>query len=432
MRVSVFGLGYVGAVTAACLARDGHHVVGVDANPDKVELIRKGKPPIVEQGLAELLAEGVRLGRIEATTDARKAVLDSEATLISVGTPLGRSGVLDMAHVHTVSRQVGAALQGTQRPHTVVLRSTVNPGTTAECARLLHESAGRAVPVAFNPEFLREGTALRDYDEPAYTVIGTTDAGAEAVVRELYASVSAPVFVVAPAIAELVKTVSNAWHATKVSFANEVGRLARAYGVNGQDLMGLFLQDTKLNASGAYMRPGFAYGGSCLPKDTEALIRFGRERGVAMPLLSAVPASNREHIDAAVAMVMAHRPRRVAVLGLAFKPGTDDLRHSASVLLCKALLGEGVDLAVHDRAVSEAHLMGTNLDYLRSNLPHFERLLVADPAKAVAGADVVVATQSAAELRQVVALAGPDVPVVDVAGLFRAPPEERRYEGIGW
>jgi GDP-mannose 6-dehydrogenase len=305
----------------------------------------------------------------------------------------------------------------------------VPPGTLARCAELF-SAEGAGVHLAFNPEFLREGSAIRDYDTPAYTIIGTGDAVAENRVRALYAAVAAPVVVVEPAVAEMIKYVANAWHATKIAFANEVGRLAKAFGVDGRDVMDVIVRDTKLNVSPVYLRPGFAYGGSCLPKDVAALLAHARRLDVPVPLLESVPRSNAQQVELAFAAVLASRPRRVAVLGLAFKPGTDDLRESPAVPLVKRLLGEGCEVRIYDRDVNLAHLMGTNLDYIRANLPHFEALLVASPADAVGWADAVVVTYKSGDFVEALSR-GDGTPVIDLAGQFRGD-SGREAHGIGW
>ena len=434
MKVSIFGLGYVGAVTAACLARDGHHGVGVDVSPDKVARVSRGESPIVEAGLPGLLAAGACSGRITATVDAVAAVAHTEVSIISVGTPPDENGVPDLGYVERVCREIGAAVAAKGAEHVVIVRSTVPPGTTKRCASLLAEAAGDGahVHVAFNPEFLREGSAIRDYDHPAYTIIGTEDPLAEAAVRELYAGVHAPVHVVLPAVAEMVKYVANTWHATKIGFANEVGRAAKAFGVDGRTVMGLIAQDTKLNVSPVYMRPGFAYGGSCLPKDVNALLHYAGEMHVATPLLSAVPASNQAHIEEAVKAVLRHGRRRVAVLGLAFKPGTDDLRESPAVPLVKRLLGEGCEVRIYDRDVHTAQLMGTNLAYIRAHVPHFEALLTETIEDCLAWSEVVVVTYVSDEFANAICDGGQARPVVDLAGLFAEPPGGCEYDGIAW
>lgn len=432
MVISVFGLGYVGAVTAACLARDGHRVIGVDVNPEKVSLIGSGRSPIIEPGLSDLLSAASRNGRLTATIDPTAAVAESELSLIGVGTPASANGTPDLSHVFNVCREIGIGVSRKRRSHVVVLRSTVPPGTLDRCTQIFRETAGDTeVHAAFNPEFLREGTAIRDYDHPPYTVIGTDDPAAERAVREIYAKVDAPVAVVPAPVAELVKQVSNAWHATKIAFANEIGRVAKSCGVDGRQVMELMTQDTKLNVSAAYMRPGFAYGGSCLPKDLSALVSTSRLQDVTVPLLRAVSASNEQQIELASREVLKYG-RRVALLGLAFKPGTDDLRESPMVHLVKRLLGEGCQVRIYDKAVQQARLIGTNLAYIHNYLPHFEALLTPRVEDAVRDAQVIVLAHLDPSLRTLVLDAAPTTAIVDLVGLFAQPPQRDGYHALGW
>lgn len=433
MRVSIFGLGYVGVVTAACLARDGHDVIGVDVNPDKVDAVAAGVSPIVEPGLAELLVSGKSAGRIHATGDATAAVAATDVSLVSVGTPSSEGGSPFLGYVYKVVGEIAAAVQACGREHAVVLRSTVPPGTLARCVEIIAEEAG-GVPVhlAFNPEFLREGSAIADFYEPSYTIIGTTDERAEAVVRDLYAAVDAPFIVLRPELAEMVKYVANCWHAAKIGFANEIGRVAKAFGVDGRTVMSVIAQDTKLNVSPAYMVPGFAYGGSCLPKDVRALLHYAQELHVPMPILSSLPVSNEAQIDAAYDIVFATKPVRLAVFGLAFKSGTDDLRESPAVPLVKRLLGEGCEVRIYAPDVSRPRLMGQNLEYIREVIPHFERLLVEEPVDAVEWADTVVLTHPQREFTDALSSAGGVRRVVDLAGVFKERPEGFEYDGIAW
>jgi GDP-mannose 6-dehydrogenase len=441
MRISIFGLGYVGAVTAACFARDGHEVIGVDVNPEKVALIARGETPIIEPGLGELLANGVANGRIQATTNAEEAIIASEASLISVPTPAMERGEPDLSYVWDVCKEIATTVHrkavsnelACGAAHVVVLRSTVPPGTLERCQQIFDDVVGAdRVHLAFNPEFLREGTAIQDYDHPPYTIVGTQSPIAEATVREMYAKVNAPVHVVKPAVAEMVKCVANGWHAAKVGFANEIGRIAKGFGVDGRDVMNIITQDTKLNISPVYMRPGFAYGGSCLPKDLSALLYYARSMNIPAPLLNAIPVTNTLQIDLAAHQILRLGVRRVALLGLAFKSGTDDLRESPAVLLVKRLLGEGCDVKIYDKAVYEARLMGTNLAYIRQNLPHFDALLVPDCEQAIQAAELVVVTHSTPEFRQALHSAPSGIKVVDLAGVLTQPTEDLNYYGIAW
>lgn len=419
MKISIFGLGYVGTVTAACLARDGHTVIGVDVNPQKVALLSAGVSPIVEPELGQLLSEGVAAGRITATKNSEEAVAASDVSLISVGTPSTEYGEPELGYVFDVCKDIGAAVYRKATPHVIVLRSTVPPGTLDRCCTLLGDIVNNGlIHLAFNPEFLREGSAISDYYTPPYTVIGTEDAVAREAVQQMYAAVEAPIIVVKPAVAEMVKYVANAWHAAKVTFVNEIGRIAKAFRVDGREVMNIIAQDTKLNISSAYMRPGFAYGGSCLPKDVSALLYFARKMDVPVPLLSMIPVTNSLQVDLAAHEILRLGVRRISIFGLAFKAGTDDLRESPAVLLVKRLLGEGCEVKIYDSAVYEACLMGTNLAYIQANLPHFQSLLVAEPHQALEGAELAVITHSSPSFRQVLLNAPEVTQVLDLVGIF--------------
>lgn len=433
MRVSVFGLGYVGCVTAACLARDGFEVIGVDVNPEKVHAVERGRAPVAEPHVGEMLVHALGAGCLRATTDPRTAVLESDVSLVCVGTPPSVKGDLDLSHVFAVMDEIGAASAHKAQPHVVILRSTVPPGTTARCRDRLRAAAPNGTPsIAFNPEFLRESTAVADYDDPPFVIIGADDDVAETAVRRLYASVQAPTYVTDFAAAELVKFVCNAWHATKVSFGNEVGRLAKAYGADGRRVMDLVTKDVKLNVSPVYLRPGSAYGGSCLPKDLGALIRLAHVRDVSVPMLRAIPRSNTAQVSQVVQAVLRGGTRRVAVLGLAFKARTDDLRGSPAVAITKQLLAEGCDVRVYDPLVRAGRLTGANLHYIRNNLPHFERLLVAAPEDALADAQVAVLMHLGDDMRATLTQLGEGIRVVDAVGLVAGTPPVRDYDGVGW
>lgn len=435
MKVSIFGLGYVGTVSAACMAKDGHEVVGVDISEAKVHALNGGRSTIIEPQLDELLQAGVDTGRITATTDVTHAVATTDISLISVGTPPGDDGGPNLEYVKGVCLELGRAVRAKGRSHTVVLRSTVPPGTLQTCHELMQQEAGDTqVHTAFNPEFLREGSAVRDYVEPPYTIIGTEDELAEKAVRKLYAKVDAPVVRVRPAVAELIKYTANAWHATKIAFANEIGRIANAFEVDGRQVMDLITQDTKLNVSKAYMRPGFAYGGSCLPKDLASIIYYAQAQRVEVPLLSAVPQSNRQLIQDALKAVLETGAQRVGVLGLAFKPNTDDLRESPTVSLVKQLLGEGRQLKVYDAAVNEANLLGANLSYIQQNLPHFSNLLVSEIGDAIDTAELIIVSYSSPAFAEALTNAAPGTVVLDLAGVFPQGqvPEQLDYHALCW
>jgi GDP-mannose 6-dehydrogenase len=425
MRVSVFGLGYVGCVTAACLARAGHRVIGVDINPDKVAMVNSGTSPLVEPGLGELLAEVTAAGRLRSSTAVGEAVAESELALICVGTPSRDNGQLDVEAVRRVAEQVGHCLRRQPKTYAVVLRSTVLPGTTE--SMLVPALRGSDAPhlqnltVAVNPEFLREGSALQDFAQPPFTLVGADAPHAVSLLRELYAGVDAPFVETSIRSAEMAKYVSNAFHALKIAFANEIGDVCETLGADVNEVMRVFLMDRKLNISEAYLRPGFAFGGSCLPKDLRALTYAARSADLAVPLLSQILPSNDRQIQQGVGRVLATRRRRVGVLGLAFKPGTDDLRESPMVLLVETLMGKGCDVRILDRSVSIARLGGANRRYIEEEIPHIASLMCDTPEELLAHAEVLVAANVDEQARQVLAAARPDQLVIDLGrdGLHR-------------
>jgi GDP-mannose 6-dehydrogenase len=426
MNVSVFGLGYVGTVTAACLAKAGHRVIGVDSNADKVALVRAGRSPIVEAGLGELLKEVTFDGSLTATTDARAAAAATDAALVCVGTPGVSTGRPDVDAIDRVGRDIGAAIASRNgAPFTVILRSTVLPGTTERVLiPALKSSVGRAdaFRVAVNPEFMREGTSIADFDAPPFVLIGADDPAAGAVVRELYASVDAQVIEAPIRTAELVKFASNAFHAVKICFANEMGDIASALGADGGEVMRIFAQDKKLNVSEAYLRPGYAFGGSCLPKDVRALLWAARTNEVSAPLLSSVWPSNVNQIQTSIDRVLATRCRHVSVAGLAFKPGTDDLRESPVVTLVEALIGKGLDVRVLDRNVSIARLTGANRQYIENEIPHIASILCDSPEELAEHAEVLVVGSANDDAAAALARVKPGCAVIDLTrrGLDRA------------
>jgi len=418
MKVSVFGLGYVGCVTAACLARAGHRVFGVDLNHDKVALIAAGRSPIVEPGLPELLAEVVASGRLSATTDAGAAITESDVALICVGTPSLMSGEPDTTAIQRVGREIGRGLSGRTTPFTVILRSTCLPGTTeGVLATALQDGAaprGATFALAMNPEFMREGSSLADFKHPPIIVVGYSDPVAAEVVRTLYADVQGPFVRTSIRTAEMLKYVSNAYHGLKVRFANEIGDLCESLDVHAQDVMRIFAMDRKLNISEAYLRPGFAFGGSCLPKDLRAIAWAARNHHVDLPVLSTILPSNHAHIRAAADAILSHRKRRVGIVGLAFKPGTDDLRESPIVALTELLIGKGCDVRILDRHVAMAALIGANRQYIDTEIPHIASLMCASVATLVEHADLLVIGSATPDAAEAIAGARPDCTIVDL------------------
>ena len=426
MKITVFGLGYVGCVSAACLAHDGHTVTGVDINPRKVELINAGQAPVSEPGLDALLQAAVTAGSLRATTDGAEAVAASEASLICVGTPSNPNGSLDLEYVTRVCRQIGAALAAHPAYPVVVLRSTVLPGTVEEILIPILEEhsgkkAGRDFGVCMNPEFLREGSAVEDYYHPSYILLGLRDERSEAVMHSVYAAVQAPIVSVPIKTAEMEKYVHNAYHALKVAFANEIGEVCRAHGIDGQQVMEIFCRDRRLNISPAYLRPGFAFGGSCLPKDLRALLHRAKERDLEVPLLGAVLHSNQVQIEQAVALVEAAGGHRVGVLGLSFKAGTDDVRESPVLTLGETLVGRGYEVRVYDEQVAPDRLTGANKAFLERRLPHIAALMQPAPADVITPSDTIVIANGNPAFRTVPALLREGQVLIDLVGLTHDP-----------
>lgn len=438
MRICVFGLGYVGCVSAACLAHDGHTVIGLDVNPQKVDLVGSGRSPIIEPGLDELMEEAVQAGRLQVSFDSHAAVRSSDVSVICVGTPSNGNGSLNLQYIGHVCEEIGAALADAPSYHVVVVRSTVLPGTAREwLIPVLEQRSGRRAGVDFgvcmNPEFLRESSAIEDYYHPSQIVIGELDERSGDVARQLYAAVEAPVIRTGIETAEMVKYVNNAFHALKVVFANEVGNLCKALGTDGQQVMDIFLQDRRLNISPAYLRPGFAFGGSCLPKDIRALLYKAKERDLDCLLLNAVLPSNQRQIQRAIELVEARGQRKVGVLGLSFKAGTDDVRESPIVPLIETLVGRGYQVSVYDEKVQLSRLVGANKSFLERELPHIATLMCSSVEEVVAQAEVVVIANNSAVFRQALPLIREDQVLIDLVGIAGGSGDIRGvYEGICW
>jgi GDP-mannose 6-dehydrogenase len=438
VRISIFGLGYVGAVSLACLARDGHDVVGVDVDPHKLDLIRSGRSPIVEEGIQELMKKVVDSGHVRVTDSAQEAVRDTELSFVCVGTPSNPNGGQDLTALRRVMTEIGRALAGKRERHTVVLRSTAQPGTLEEVVRpLLEEHSGlksdRDFAVCFQPEFLREGTSIKDYDNPPLTIVGAREAEVVEPVRRIFGHLPCEFVVTSIGVAELMKYACNAFHALKITFANEMGRVSRSVGVDARQVMDLVCRDTRLNISPAYMKPGFAFGGSCLPKDLRALNYLGKVRDLTLPMMGSLLGSNRAHIDHALEMVMVPGVRRVGLIGLSFKAGTDDLRESPLVAVAERLIGKGYQLRIYDPEVNLSRLLGANKRFIQETIPHFETLMVTDIRAAVA--DTPAALVSVGGPKVVAALAehgNEELAVVDLVGLPREKIKCARYSGVCW
>lgn len=435
MRLSIFGLGYVGCVSAACFAARGHDVIGVDVNELKVELINQGHSPVVEPGLSELIGEAVKARRLRATKDAVAAVTDSDVSLVCVGTPSNHNGSLDLSYIKRACQQIGDALEAKSRYHIVVLRSTMLPGTVATTVIPALEvysgkRAGRDFGVAVNPEFLREGTSLYDFDHPPFTLIGADDEDAGAPLAKLYSQVDAPLISAGIKEAEMVKYACNSFHALKVTFANEIGNICQELGVDSHRVMEIFCRDDKLNLSPYYLKPGFAFGGSCLPKDLRALLHKAKELDLRAPVLEAVLASNRLQVEKAAEMILRTGHRRVAVLGLSFKTGTDDLRESPMATLIETLIGKGLRLSIYDREVELARLHGANKEFIERGIPHIASLLCPSLPETVADAEVVVIGKKDKEFDALPNLLNDEQLVIDLVRLPGALGRRANYQLI--
>lgn len=437
MKISIFGMGYVGAVSAGCLANDGHEVIGVDPNQTKVDLVNSGHTPIIEKDIGEMVAKNVNEKRLSATTNVKDAVLGSDISLICVGTPSQLNGNLDLSYVRRVCEEIGTAIKDKQGFHVVVARSTMLPGSMRSVViPTLEQYSGKVAGVDFgvcnNPEFLREGTAVYDYYNPPKTVIGESDVRAGDLLVKLYEKMDAPMVRTDVETAEMVKYTDNNWHAVKVAFANEIGNISKSLGIDGHKVMEIFCKDTKLNLSPYYMKPGFAFGGSCLPKDVRALTYKARSLDLEVPLLNSLMASNQRQIQKGLEMITAYGKKRVGILGFAFKAGTDDLRESPLVDVIEALIGKGFEMRLYDRNVNMAALTGANRDYILNHIPHISKLMVEDMQEVLSFAEVIVIGNGAQEFRDILNLISPTQVVVDLVRISSNKSETGRYDGICW
>ena len=437
MNISIFGLGYVGAVSAGCLAKDGHRVIGVDPYAQKVELINSGKAPVIEKEIDEIISRAVDEGRLSATSDVSKAVNETSVSLICVGTPSQVNGSLDLKYVRNVCNQIGEVLKDKADYHVVVARSTMLPGSMLEVViPTLEEASGKKAGVDFgvcnNPEFLREGTAVHDFYNPPKTVIGESDKRSGEIIAAIYEKLDAPLIRTDVKTAEMVKYSDNVWHALKVGFANEIGNISKAVGIDGHRVMEIFCQDTKLNLSPYYMKPGFAFGGSCLPKDLRALTYKAHSLDIDVPILDSIMTSNRCQIDKGIKMIMEKGNKKVGVLGFSFKAGTDDLRESPLVELIERLLGKGYDLKLYDRNVNLASLVGANRDYILNQIPHISKLMVDSIDKVLRHSDTIVIGNGDIEFSSVLERLDKGQAVVDLVRVTSGQSQNGRYDGICW
>jgi GDP-mannose 6-dehydrogenase len=437
--ISVFGLGYVGAVTAICFAHKGNRVFGVDLNPMKVDSLENGRAPIVEERVEQMAGDAHLSGLLRATTDAVAAVNATEISFICVGTPSQRNGKLDLSGVERVCKDIGQALRKKNAFHWIVLRSTVLPGTTESIAIPAIEAAsgkreGKDFAVCFHPEFLREGTAVADFFDPPFTIFGARDPEKAQPLQELYEWTNNRFFLTTTKSAEMVKYVCNAFHALKVGFANEIGTICKELKLDTETVANVFVTDTRLNISPAYLKPGFAFGGSCLPKDLRALTYRAKELDLKLPLLESLMPSNQEHIERAVASILHTRKRKVGMLGLSFKPSTDDLRESPLVHLAKRLLGEGCELSIWDQSVALGRLIGSNRQFIEDEIPHIGSLLREDAENVIKSSEVIVLGTKAVDKKTLVSQLRPDQKMIDLVNLEKENRCSDRpgYEGICW
>ena len=438
MKLSIFGLGYVGAVSLGCLARDGHQVIGVDMDHTKLDLIRAGNTPVIETGMQALIANAVGKHRAEVTDDTGYAVAASDVSFVCVGTPARPNGSQDLAAIERLTAQLGGALREKSDRHLFVVRSTVFPGTTesAVTAALEEHSgkkSGRDFDVCFQPEFLREGSSIKDYDNPPYTVVGCDSERVAGVMRDLFAHLPCAFIRTSVRTAETMKYACNIFHAVKITFANEIGRLAQSMGVDSHEVMDIVCRDTHLNISPAYLKPGFAFGGSCLPKDLKAMLYVAKSNDVSTPMLSGLMPSNQVHIDHAIDMVLESGRRKVGMIGLSFKSGTDDLRESPLVTMAKRFIGEGIDLRIYDPEVYISRLVGANRRYIEETIPHIASLMTDDRDALVDDSQVVVVGLSDRDAIDAVYERGRgDQLVLDLVGLSNRHRISGQYLGVCW
>ena len=438
MKISIFGLGYVGAVSLACLGRDGHHVTGVDIDVTKLELIRTGKTPVVEEGMVDLMARVAASGNVSVTTDVAQAVLDTELSLICVGTPSAPNGSQDQSAMLNLAGDLGRAMRKKTAGHTFVFRSTLVPGTVEDVLKPIIEresgkQEGVGFHVCFQPEFLREGTSIRDYDKPPFTIVGASSEPPLARLRELFGHLPCEFYATSIRAAEMVKYCCNNFHALKITFANETARLCEALGVDAFEVMDLVCKDRQLNISPAYLKPGFAFGGSCLPKDLRATNYMSKMRDVDLPMHASIMQSNRAHIDHAIAKVLASGKRRIGMIGLSFKTGTDDLRESPLVLLAEHFIGKGLALQVYDPEVHLSRLLGANRRFIEQHVPHLGSLMKSDIESVIAESELlVVGLSDAAIFKALEQHVRADHIVLDLVNIPRRAALRGKVTGLCW
>lgn len=435
MNIAVFGLGYVGCVGIGCLAKSDNQLIGVDISQEKVDLINAGKPTIVEAEISELIAEGSKAGRISATTDYKRAVQQSDISFICVGTPNRNSGHLELSAVKQVAQNIGESLKEKNGFHTVVIRSTVTPGTNNEISRIISQSSGKLDGVDFcvisNPEFLREGTAVSDYFNPSITVIGGSSSRGIDLIMTLYSDLGGLKEIVSIEVAEMIKYVNNSYHALKIAFANEVGSICKMMNIDGREVMNLFCKDDKLNLSKAYLKPGNAYGGSCLPKDLLGLNALGHDLYLSLPVLKGIGSSNKEHIDRIISKIIQRGIKSVGFVGIAFKAGTDDLRQSPAVVICEALIGKGKEIFVYDENVRYSAISGTNKSFIDEHIPHISSKMVGSIEELTRRCELIVISQKSEGMESIITNQD-NIQFYDLTGLNKDLKGRENYEGVCW
>lgn len=436
MKISVFGLGYVGAVSCACFAKLGHYVVGIDVNEKKVDLIKNGKSPIVEKDLDEYIHEGIQSGRIDATVDINYAIKKTNISIVCVGTPSQINGNIDLTYIYKVCSEIAEALKSKDESHTIVIRSTVVPGTIKQCVQIIEDISGKThgidFGVASNPEFLRESTAIEDFWHPPYTVIGTTCKKSEDQLVELYREIDAPIFTLKPEESEMIKYANNNFHAVKITFANEIGNICKELGVDGHKVMEVVASDQKLNLSPYYMKPGFAFGGSCLPKDVRGLNYKAKVLDVKVPLLNSLLSSNEYQVQRGLQMILHTGKKKIGILGFAFKAGTDDLRESPVVELIETLMGKGYELSLYDSNILLSKLMGKNKDYLTGHIPHITKVLKNSIEEVIEASEVIVLGNKSAEFKEALEKLQPNKIIIDLVRIDKKRVTKENYVGICW
>jgi GDP-mannose 6-dehydrogenase len=438
MKISIFGLGYVGAVSLACLSRDGHDVIGVDIDRSKLDLIMAGKTPVVEEGMVDLMERAAASGKVTVTTDAQRAVLDSEISLVCVGTPSAPNGSQDQGAILRLAEEIGLAIGAKSEPHVVVFRSTLVPGTVEDILRPIVEAKsgkkdGEGFYLCFQPEFLREGSSIRDYDKPPFTVVGANHDFPVSRLQALFGQLPCKFIKTSVRSAEMMKYCCNNFHALKITFANETARLCEALGVDAFEVMDLVCQDTQLNISPAYLKPGFAFGGSCLPKDLRATTHLAKMHDVEIPMLAGIMPSNKNHLDLAMQKLMATGKRKIGFIGLSFKTGTDDLRESPLVTLAEQLIGKGMQLSIYDSEVHLAKLLGANRSFIEKHLPHIGDMLRADMEGVIAESEVLVVGLAEQSVYDTLALrTRPDQVVLDLVNLSKIANIKAQVHGLCW